>query len=279
VTLFYPDCSNNNWGNQDLTDAGQQNLMSFLPQLAGQGFAGLAHKMSQGSDYVDPYGALAQTWCAQNNLPFIGYHYIDTTDANAQAQNWLAAGGAKNVMFDWEANSGDLDTFWAVTNAFNAAGVNVQLAYDPRWYLEGAGSGAGTDISSFSADGILLVSSAYPLGYQSGFASDLYAQCGGDTGSGWSPYDGGPPPSAWQFTSSASIAGFSGVDCNAYLGTDINVLFGLGASVQPPPPTPPPPAAPTYDPNWTMPSDEGTLALVASALVGEFMGTGAANAG
>lgn len=256
MTIYYPDVSNNNWGNEELTDAGQQVLYSFLSQLKQQGFAGVAHKMSQGSDFIDPYGALCQTWCDQNAFPFIGYHYIDTSDAGAQAQNWQAAGGRNNAMFDWEANSGNLDTFWAVTNAFNAAGVNVQLAYDPRWYLEGAGSGAGTDISSFASNGILLVSSAYPLGSQSGFASDLYVQCGGDAGSGWAPYDGGPPPSAWQFTSSAVISGQGGVDCNAYLGDDINVLFGAVAAPTPPAPPPVgPPVSPTPPVVFVIPAD------------------------
>jgi hypothetical protein len=281
VVLFYPDCSNNNWGSEVLTNAGQQGLYSFLSQLGPQGFAGMCHKMTQGSGFIDPYGALAQTWCDQNNLPFIGYHYVDTSDPNAQAQNWLAAGGRTNAMFDWEANSGDLNTFWAVTNAFNAAGINVQLAYDPRWYLEGAGSGAGTDISEFAADGILLVSSAYPLGSQAGFASDLYAQCGGDTGPGWAPYDGGPPPSAWQFTSSANIAGFSLVDANAYLGTDINVLFGTApAPIPTPAPTPTPtptPPAPTPT-TWTLPDDDSIFAA-AGVIVAQFLGSGNATVG
>lgn len=243
MVLYYPDCSNNNWGSEELTDAGQAALLSFLSQLKAEGFSGIAHKMSQGSDFIDPYGAICQSWCDQNQFPFMGYHYVDTSDADAQAANWRAAGGRDQAMFDWEQDSGDLNTFWACTNGFNRAGVNLQLAYDPRWYLEGAGSGAGTDISSFASNGILLVSSAYPLGSQAGYASDLYAQCGGDTGEGWSPYDGGPPPAAWQFTSSAIIAGVGGVDCNAYLGADLNVLFGLTAAPAPSAPAQPPPVA------------------------------------
>lgn len=276
MTLYYPDCSNNNWGNENWTQQGQDNLMSFLSQLVGQGFAGMCHKMSQDNSYIDPYGAICQTWCAQNNVPFIGYHYVGTSDAGSQAANWKAAGGGVNAMFDWEAGSGNLDEFWACVNAFNNAGVNVQLAYDPRWYLEGAGSGAGTDISNFAANGILLVSSAYPLGSQVGYASDLYAQCGGDTGQGWSPYDGGPPPAAWQFTSSANIAGFSGVDCNAYLGADINVLFGAVAAPPPvtpppvvtPPPTPVPPVVISTIPDLSQVGDQ--LFTATSALSAQF---------
>lgn len=240
TTLFYPDVANVNWDNSGtgvVSTQGQQNLLSFLAMLAPQGFSGCAHKMTQGAGFVDWYGALAQTWCAQNNLPFIGYHYLTTEDPNAQAQNWLAAGGGTNAMFDWEESGGDLNNFWNVVNAFNAVGVNVQLAYIPQWYLEGDGSGAGTDISALAPNGILLVSSAWPGG--SGYASDIYANAGGDTGEGFNPFDNGPVPSAWQFTNQASIGSFV-VDCNAYLGTDINALFGTTAPVA----TPTPPVAP-----------------------------------
>lgn len=248
VTLFYPDVSNNNWGNENLSDAGQQNLYNFLGPLIGQGYAGVCHKMSQGTTYIDPYGALCQTWCAQNNVPFIGYHWVTTEDPDAQAQTWLNAGGGSNVMFDWEAGppgGGDLNNFWAVCQGFNRAGVNVQLGYMPEWYLNGAGDGAGTDISTLTANGILLVSSAYPNTY-SDYGWNLYQAGGGDNGPGWGPYDGGTP-SAWQFTSNAIVSGFVGVDVNAYQGDDINVLFNSG-NVVPPPQPPPPPAPPPPPP-------------------------------
>jgi hypothetical protein len=74
------------------------------------------------------------------------------------------------------------------------------------------------------------VSSAYPDG--SGYASTIYANSGGNSGVGWAPY-GGITPAAWQFTDHADIAGFR-VDCNAYLGADITILFGAAATNQPP---------------------------------------------
>lgn len=238
MTLFYPDVSNVNWTNTEtLTDQGQQNLLSFLSKLASEGFAGCAHKMSQGSGFIDPYGALAQTWCAQNSLPFIGYHYLSTDDPAAQAQNFHAAGGGVNAMFDMEAGGGDLNNFWAVVNAFNTVGINVQLGYYPQWYWNGAG-----DLSALTSNGILLVASAYPDG--AGAASTIYANSGGDTGEGFTPY-GGATPSAWQFTDQATVAGFT-VDVNAYPGTDINVLFGTAAAPAPPAPViVPPPATPS----------------------------------
>lgn len=245
VTLFYPDVSNNNWGNQNWTAAGQQNLYSFLSQLAGQGFAGVCHKMSQGNTYTDPYGALCQTWCQQNNLPFIGYHWVTLDDPGSQATQWLAAGGGTNAMLDFEAgppSSGDLNNFWAIANAFNAAGVNVQLGYIPQWYWNQVGA---PDLSSLTTNGIQLVSSGYPSSAAQ-YASVLYNNGGGDSGSGWAPY-GGATPAAWQFTSNANVSTGSviGVDVNAYKGADINALFG-GAPAPPPPP-PPPPVPSTLD--------------------------------
>jgi hypothetical protein len=127
-------------------------------------------------------------------------------------------------MLDWENGGGSLNNFWDVVDAFNAIGYNIQLGYCPQWYLESAGSGAGTDISDFTENGIQLVSSAYDLGYQSDTPANLYTQSGGDAGEGWDWY-GGEEPSAWQFTSSARISGLA-VDCNAFRGDNITSLFG-----------------------------------------------------
>jgi hypothetical protein len=235
VTLFYPDVANVNWDDSGTgvpTPAGTQNLLNFLSGLQAQGFAGVAHKMSQGATFIDGYGAICQTWCAQNAFPFTGYHYLSTEDPNAQAANWLAAGGGSNMMSDHEDGGGDLDNFWAVVNSFNSVNVNAQILYEPNWYWASQGSG---DLSGLASNGIYLVSSGYPGG--SGFASDIYAASGGDTGEGFVPY-GGATPAAWQFTNQANVGGFT-VDVNAYLGTDINVLFGTATVAPPAPPVAP----------------------------------------
>jgi GH25 family lysozyme M1 (1,4-beta-N-acetylmuramidase) len=216
MTLFYPDVSNNNWSNV-------QDLYNFLNQLREQGFVGVAHKVTQGSDFVDEYWLPCLEWCIQNGFPVIGYHYVDTSDPAAQANNWLNAKGTPNAMLDWEEGSGTLDTFWAVSNALNNVGTNIQLSYDPKWYLNG--DGGGGDLSILAANGIQLVSSAYADGYTQGNAVDIYNACGGDGGEGWAPYNGGVP-AVWQFTSSATVSGFSNVDVNAYKGNDIRELFG-----------------------------------------------------
>jgi hypothetical protein len=212
VTVFIPDVSNDNWGSEDLTPDGQQKLMEFLRSLPG-GYAGVEHKMSQGADFIDPYGAIAQRWCANVKFPFIGYHYATTDDPAAQIQNWKSAGGGGNVMIDFEQGDATVSQFWDLVTAFNSAAVNVALAYVPQWFADDI----GMDLTPLAGNAIALVSSAYPLGYSQGEPADLYRGCGGDTGEGWASYRGGVPV-LWQFTSSARIGGII-ADCNAYHGT------------------------------------------------------------
>ena len=216
MTLFYPDCSNNNW-------ATTQDAISFLQQLVPQGFSGICHKVSEGNYYEDPYWPGVKQWCQQNSLPLIGYHYVTTDDPSSQARTWLANQGGTSAMLDWENNSGNLANLTAVVDAFNTVGITIQLGYYPQWYWNEQGGG---DLSQLAN---ALVASGYPDG--TGYASTIYTSSGGDTGPGWAPY-GGALPGAWQYTNKADITGFT-VDCNAYLGHDLTVLFGLTPTTAP----------------------------------------------
>jgi lysozyme len=230
VTLFIPDVSNDNWGSETLTADGKEALMGFLMGLSGS-YAGVEHKMSQGSDFTDPYGAICQTYCASKTFPFMGYHYATNDNPSAQAANWIASGGGPNAMIDFEQMTEDgvamltEPQFWSLVNAFNSAAVNVPLAYIPEWYADDI----GMDLTPLAANGIQLISSAYALGYSQGPAKDIYRGCGGDTGEGWNAYRGGPVPTLWQFTSSAMV-GTTKVDMNAYRGTK-EQLVALYAAV------------------------------------------------
>jgi lysozyme len=220
VTLFGPDVSNNNFTS---TAA----CLSWLAQLPGEGFSWVEQKVSEGNYYHDPYWPVVKQWCAQNDFLCIGYHYVTTNDPASQAQTYLAAGGGPNVMLDFEANSGDINNYWNVVNAFNAAGVTVRCPYIPHWYWQQIGS---PDLSKI----VGLISSSYVGG--SGYASALYP---GDNGAGWAAY-GGAAPAIWQFTDQALVAGLS-VDCNAFQGTLAQLAALLGSAPPPPPPTPPTP--------------------------------------
>jgi hypothetical protein len=231
MTLFIPDVSNNNWGSEELTSEGRGKLLNFLEGLPGS-FAGLEHKMSQGANDTDPYGKIAQDWCNQRGVKFIGYHYATADNPSAQAANWIASRGGPNAMLDFEDVDDDEnplltpDMFWSLVNAFNAAGVNVPLAYIPSWYI-GKMAG-GMDLSPLVSNGIQLISSGYPLGYSQGPTLDLYRGCGGDTGEGWQGYYGSSDPIMWQFSSTALALGIS-CDMNAFKGTSTQLanLFAV----------------------------------------------------
>ena len=188
-----------------------------------EGFSGMCHKVSEGNYCEDPYWPPVQHWCQQHRLPLIGYHYVTTDGPASQAQTWHGNNGGTRAMLDCEDNGGDLANLTAVVDAFNAAGIIVQLGYYPQWYWRGG---------NLSGLANALVSSEYLDG--SGYASTIYANSGGNTGEGWAPY-GGVTPAAWQFANSANIAGHP-VDCNASQGTDLRVLFGTTKPVRTPTP-------------------------------------------
>ena len=211
TTSFWIDTSNNNWDRV-------QDAIDFCSQMDSEGFAGVCHKVSEGSYFQDPYWQPVKQWCDANDVMCWGYHYVTTDDPAAQAAMWNGNNGGPKAMFDFEANSGDMSNFWAVADGFNAAGVQVQEGYIPNWYYNQVGGG---DLSQIP----FLISSAYPGG--SGYAWDLYYnQAGGDNGEGWAPY-GGATPKGWQFTDSALVAGLT-VDCNAFRGTPQQLQAALG---------------------------------------------------
>lgn len=220
MTLYGPDVSNNNWNSV-------AQLESFLSQLAGEGFSWIEAKCSEGNYYQDPYWVPTLAWCRKNDFPAVPYHYVTTNDAASQVQTFVGNGGGTTVMLDFEANSGDINNFWAVVNAFNAAGVQVTLSYVPHWYWQEIGS---PDLTG--APG--LIASSYVGG--SGYASALYP--GDDWANGWFSY-GGATPAILQFTDAAIVAGVS-VDCNAFKGSldELNTLLtGAPPVTQPTDPT------------------------------------------
>ncbi len=224
TTLFGVDVSNNNFSSN-------QAAIDFVSQLPGEGFSWVEQKCSEGTYYRDPYWPVIQQWCKANNFLAIPYHYVTTEDPAAQAANFVAnAGGATTVMLDFEANSGDLNNFWAVVNAFNALGVNVTLGYIPRWYWEQIGS---PDLSALAANGIGLVASNYP--HAGGdYAWSLYVNDdGGDSGPGWNAY-GGASAQIWQFTDGAVVGGIN-VDANAFRGDVAQLAALLDGRPQPAP--------------------------------------------
>lgn len=89
---------------------------------------------------------------------------------------------------------------------------------------------AGQYGNGLSGLGYPLWSARYPT-KMTGSASAIYQHVGGDSGPGWDAYSG-QTPAIWQFTSSATIAGQTTCDANAFRGSldDLTALVAPGWS-------------------------------------------------
>lgn len=197
MTLYGIDVSNNNDGGRNTVD---------FEEVVREGIDWVMAKVTQGSDYKDADWSRTKQFCIDTSTPYIGYHYVDTSDPHGQANNWLANGGGANAMLDFENGSGDIDQYWAVVNAFRLAGITVRLSYIPHWYWQNIGS---PDLSQV----VGLVASNYVTG--TGYASQLYP---GDNSPRWFPY-GGTAPIILQYSSQALVSNLAAVDANAFRGT------------------------------------------------------------
>jgi hypothetical protein len=201
VTLFGIDISNNNGPDLDLAD------------VAREGFSFVFAKVSEGSYFVDATWPGYRDAARANGLLVAGYHYLrGDCDIDAQAELFLAHLGDAATMIDFEANSGDMDTFWAFVAAVNARGHRVHLSYIPRWYWQQVGS---PDLSGVPG----LIQSSYVSG--TGPAAELYP---GDAATAWHGF-GGQAVDVLQFTDAARVAGYA-VDANAFRGT-VDQLRGM----------------------------------------------------
>jgi lysozyme len=220
MTLYGVDLSNNNWR------VPAANIVPTLNEIIAEGFSWIEHKVSEGNYYTDPYWPTVLSWAKSTGNIVVGYHYVSTDDPNQQAQTYLSNVGDPTVpcMLDFEQNGGDIANFWAVWNAFVAAGINMRLSYIPHWYWEEIGS---PDLSNV----VGLVSSNWVSG--SGYASAIYP---GPAWAGWNSY-GGATPAILQFSNQALVAGMQ-MDADAFEGSlsDLQTLLGIGPPVMQPAP-------------------------------------------
>ncbi|MGW0176073.1 glycoside hydrolase family 25 protein [Rhodococcus sp. NPDC003322] len=179
-----------------------------LAAVRAEGFEFVWAKVSEGIHYRDPTWPGFRDAARANGLLLAGYHYVRAdSSADAQARTFVEHLGDATIpaMLDFEADSGDMEVFWAVANAIDALGVHVALSYIPRWYWQQIGR---PDLSQVPG----LIQSSYVVG--TGYASVLYP---GDDSYRWTGY-GGKSVDILQFTSSALVAGQK-VDADAFRGT------------------------------------------------------------
>lgn len=196
MTLYGIDISNNNGSGIDMN------------QVAAEGFSFVFAKVSEGDYFTDETWPIYRDAARAAGLALAGYHYVrGDCDIDAQADLFVHHLDGAAAMLDFESNSGDIGTFWALVRAINTRGVKVALSYVPHWYWQEIGS---PDLSGVPG----LIQSAYVSAPPGGAASALYP---GDDSASWTSF-GGNNVDILQFTDSALVAGHL-VDANAFRGT------------------------------------------------------------
>ena len=153
-------------------------------------------KATEGTAYTDPTYTTNKSRTLAGGWLFVGYHYLTTSSATAQAAHAYSVVGADvPLMVDVEKGSGSLANLLNFVTAYRALGGLVTLAYIPHWYW--SGSWGSPSLQPVADAGLALISSQYTT----------YS----DTGPGWDPY-GGMTPAIWQYTSTP-------IDRDAFRGT------------------------------------------------------------
>lgn len=180
-------------------------------------------KASQGVSYADPAYAGFKLQAQRLGAPFGAYHWLDTSDAVAQARHaYSVIGPGVPAMVDDEQPRISVPHTLAFVAEFRRLGGLVRLEYLPRWVWEQSGM---PDLRPLAGAGLALVASDYspdgPVNMQS---------------HGWQPY-GGVRPTILQFTDRHWFNGMA-VDFNQYQGALSDLLALLFGSGTPPTPVP-----------------------------------------
>lgn len=159
-------------------------------------------KATQGTSYVDPTYQNFRAQAAGLKIPFAAYHWLDTTDAAAQARHCFSVVGKTPLMIDDEQHTINVAHTLAFVAAYRALGGRVVLEYAPQWIWSASGK---PSLTPLTGAGLAIVSSSYPT---AGYTAN---------GPGWGTY-GGITPTIWQYTDKQAFNG-QRVDFNAYRGT------------------------------------------------------------
>lgn len=193
-----------------------------LARTRAEGFDFAFFKATEGESFVDAQFAANLRAGAEAGLLVGAYHYQRAdSSAAAQAAHIAATVPAHvPVILDVEDGGGDANLSRDILGRLAATGHRSPLLYLPRWYWEQIGS---PDLGGLP-----------PLWYSryasndGGYASVIYERYRDFYDAQWGGY-GGLGVAVLQFTASATVAGVSPVDANAYRGTreELAGLLGL----------------------------------------------------
>lgn len=215
MTIFGWDMSN--WDNPSIGNA------------VGEGFAFITHKA--GGDTRDGDQELGAWWRSVKGTDpaktLLGTYWVPRPDmypnAASEPGRWLAMLDANCPGWRDRPHMLQIDAErWPAGDQTKPSKAYIQsIASRLRGLMPKlvpiVYASAGQYGNSLTGLGLPLWNANYPSS-MTGAASAIYAHVGGDSGPGWVRYSG-QIPAVWQFTSSATIAGQTTCDANAYRGT------------------------------------------------------------
>jgi GH25 family lysozyme M1 (1,4-beta-N-acetylmuramidase) len=201
---------------------------TILARAKSEGIAFFTHKIGEGLSNTDTTAQSALNAARDVGIRVIGgYYFIHSGDMVAQAARCISL--ADRYVPWWRTFGG---WFWQ-TDAETDTSGQLPSPSEVKLFSDTLASRTGKRVVVYASHGQYgdrlrglghpLWNANYPSDRKAGFKS-LYP---GDSYSGWSPYSGQTPIIA-QYTSSATIAGLTTCDANAYRGTIDQLLAAIG---------------------------------------------------
>lgn len=214
--------------------------VATLRRARAEGIEFFTHKIGEGVTNTDTTAAAALAAARDAGIRVIGgYYFIHSGDMRAQAQRCVDL--ADRMAPWWREFAG---WFWQ-TDAETDAGGHLPTPDEVKRFTDALAALSGRRVIVYASHGQYgerlaglgwpLWNANYPTSRQGGFR-ELYP---GDGFVGWSRYSG-QVPAICQYASSATIAGRTTCDANAFRGTidDLLSLIGAKPMTMPTPPTP-----------------------------------------
>lgn len=180
-----------------------------------EGIVAFTHKISEGVSYVDPLGIQNLTNARDAGFELIGgYHVVRSSDVGGQVDNAMRS--APPWWRDFPGWFGQIDLeLWDYDKVPAATGIDFGHAWRDamaRTVVMYASRGQyGDQLTPWDGE---FWNADYPSSRQAPF-KDMYP---GDGYKGWAPYSG-KTPALLQYASTATIAGLTTCDANAFRGT------------------------------------------------------------
>lgn len=204
--------------------------LAVLRRAKAEGISLFAHKIGEGLGAPDVTSATALAAARDAGIPVIGAYWFchNADDPVAEADRMVARADADESW--WREFPG---WFWMADCETEGAEGKPARAWIQR-FADRLVATTGRVVLVYASRGQYgdtlaglthpLWNAAYPSDRQAGFV-DLYP---GDSKSGWTAYSG-QTPALWQYSSSATIAGRTTCDANAFRGTLDDLLALIGA--------------------------------------------------